>query len=240
MPKYLVLHDMVGKHFKGSIVSLAELGPGAEIDRLLRLGALAEFPSGSISDLSIDPATMADPEMGAWVLTATEFLERELDRSSIPVSISWTLAEDQKGRRVVRLGISDSTSQIQADFTREDFQDSRQVSARLIRVWGDFLQERSHNQIASLARQPVHVDGGDVLDLISDAISEYTEPAGTTPRILKIPVRQAIALVKLGHAFWGDLFQQIREHGIQAIEGKPLFGVPVKLVYGVDARLELE
>lgn len=111
---------------------------------------------------------------------------------------------------------------------------------RVSRLWGDLLQLRSHKQLASLAQETSRLGGDEAIDLISDAIYDYTNRHGDEPHVLKLPIRYAVALMKLGTPFWGDFFQQIRESGIRAIDNQRLLGVPVKLLDGVDAKLEVE
>ncbi len=42
--RYSVLHTVVGRHPRGTTVSARDLGPGAQIQRLLDVGAIAEAP----------------------------------------------------------------------------------------------------------------------------------------------------------------------------------------------------
>lgn len=194
-----------------------------------------------MKSLKISEEILKDRELGPLVKQASEILERELGSSSSTVSASWIFGQEQ-GRPVVWLELSDfdSTGSVEGRFSRDDLKNPRQTAARIIRLWGDLLQTRSHKQAESFAKDSQRMDGEEVLDLISDAICEFAEQKGTTPKLLKLPIRYAIALMKLGPAFWGDWFQQIRERGVRAIDEQPLFGVPVKLAFGVDTKFEVE
>ena len=196
-----------------------------------------------MKSITVEPRISADPELHALIESANRVLDHELGPSSGQVEAAWFYAADSESPSngpMIGLSIKDKAESASTIVSRSELSDPHRIAVRVLRLWGDLLQVRSHKQLASLAESTPQVEGGEVLDLISEAICRYTEPEGAQPTILKLPVRYAIALVKLGHAFWGDLFQQIRESGIRAIEGKPLFGVPVKLVYGVDAKLNLE
>jgi hypothetical protein len=196
-----------------------------------------------MKSITIEPRLAADPELHSLIESANRVLDHEIGPSSGQVEAAWSYAADSESPSngpLIGLSIKDFTGSASTVISRNELSDPRRIAVRVVRLWGDLLQVRSHKQLASLAESTPQVEGGEVLDLISDAICRYTEPEGAQPKILKLPVRYAIALVKLGHAFWGDVFQQIRESGIRAIEGKPLFGVPVKLVYGVDAKLDVE
>jgi len=171
---------------------------------------------------------------------ANRLLESELGPSGDTVSASWQL-EDNQGRSQLWLEIEDWAGRVKTKFSLEELASPRQTSARLVRLWGDLLQIRSHRQIVTVTQSPdLPISGQVILDLISDAILDFSERNGREPSVLKLPIRYAIALMKLGASFWGDVFQQIRESGVRSIEGKRLFGVPVELVSGVAAELAVE
>jgi len=189
---------------------------------------------------TIDPRIEADDRHLSLVDKANRLLESELGPSGDTVSASWQL-EDNQGRSQLWLKIEDWAGRVKTKFSLEELASPRQTSARLVRLWGDLLQIRSHRQIVTVTQSPdLPISGQVVLDLISDAILDFSERNGREPSVLKLPIRYAIALMKLGASFWGDVFQQIRESGVRSIEGKRLFGVPVELVSGVAAELAVE
>jgi len=189
---------------------------------------------------TIDPRIEADDRLLSLVDKANRLLESELGPSGDTVSASWQL-EDNQGRSQLWLEIEDWAGRVKTKFSLEELASPRQTSARLVRLWGDLLQIRSHRQIVTVTQSPdLPISGQVVLDLISDAILDFSERNGREPSVLKLPIRYAIALMKLGASFWGDVFQQIRESGVRSIEGKRLFGVAVELVSGVAAELAVE
>jgi hypothetical protein len=193
-----------------------------------------------MKSLTIDPRIEADDRLLSLVDKANRLLESELGPSGDTVSASWQL-EDNQGRSQLWLEIEDWAGRVKTKFSLEELASPRQTSARLVRLWGDLLQIRSHRQIETVTQSPdLPISGQVVLDLISDAILDFSERNGREPSVLKLPIRYAIALMKLGASFWGDVFQQIRESGVRSIEGKRLFGVSVELVSGVAAELAVE
>lgn len=197
-----------------------------------------------MKSLTIDPRIVADDRLLSLVDKANRLLESELGPSGDTVSASWQLdelLEDNQGRSQLWLEIEDWSGRVKTELSREELASPRQTSARLVRLWGDLLQIRSHRQIETVTQSPdLPISGQVVLDLISDAILDFSERNGREPSVLKLPIRYAIALMKLGASFWGDVFQQIRESGVRSIEGKRLFGVLVQLVSGVAAELAVE
>jgi len=193
-----------------------------------------------MKSLTIDPRIEADDRLLSLVDKANRLLESELGPSGDIVSASWQL-EDNQGRLQLWLEIEDWAGRVKTKFSLEELASPRQTSARLVRLWGDLLQIRSHRQIVTVTQSPdLPISGQVVLDLISDAILDFSERNGREPSVLKLPIRYAIALMKLGASFWGDVFQQIRESGVRSIEGKRLFGVPVELASGVAAEPAVE
>jgi hypothetical protein len=192
-----------------------------------------------MKSLTSSPKIKQDAELSWLVERANAQLERELGASADNVSADWTLRE-HGGRPLLSLEIRDWTGRVETTFAPDELKNPVQTSARLLRLWGDLLQLRSHQQLASLASEPSHLSGEEALDRINDAILDFTERQGSEPKRLKLPLRYASALLKLGYSFWGDLFPKIRETGIRAIDGKPLLGVSVVLVNGPDADLVVE
>lgn len=94
--------------------------------------------------LELDPTIEANPDLLAAVRWPNEQLEVELDRSSGPVSTSWRLLHDDRDRPLLRLTISDWTGNASTVFTPDDLKDAWKTQGRMIRLWGDLLQVRSH------------------------------------------------------------------------------------------------
>ena len=188
---------------------------------------------------AIPPGIDDDWDLIPRVADANQMLYHELGSTSSPVEADWSV-EITDGIRAYRLRIKDWSGEASATFSREDLHSEKLVKSRIIRLWGDLLQIRSHKQLEALGQSKVRPDGEDVLDMISDAIYDFTEKNGTQPHVLKLPTQYAVALMRLGSSFWGGFFERIRETGVRAIDNQSLFGVSVNLVNGVDANLEVE
>lgn len=61
--RYLVVNTAVGVHRQDAMVSARDLGPGAQIPRLLRLGAIRELSPAEIDDR--EAAELDDPTLAA-------------------------------------------------------------------------------------------------------------------------------------------------------------------------------
>lgn len=48
--RFRIVHSAVGAHTAGTVVSARELGPGAELPRLVKLGAIAELSATELHD----------------------------------------------------------------------------------------------------------------------------------------------------------------------------------------------
>jgi hypothetical protein len=195
-----------------------------------------------MKSLTIDPRIEADDRLRSLVDKANRLLDSELGPSADTVSASWQLdelLEDNQGRSQLWLEIEDWTGRANTKFSLEELASPRQASARLVRLWGDLLQVRAHEQIESLAKNPP-LDDTNALAEIDDAVSDFIERTGREPQALKLPVRYAIELMKLGPSYWGEDFQAIRRRGTRAFDQIELFGMRVQVVPGVHGKLELE
>jgi hypothetical protein len=193
----------------------------------------------SLICMTTAPEILADGELHRLVGNANVMLLNQIGSSSDEVEVKWT-SKVVDGRSQLQVSLEDPTGRASAAFSREELNEPGLVQRRIIRVWGDLLQIRSHKQIEAMSQAKVRPDGEDVLDMISDAIYDFTEKNGTQPHVLKLPTQYAVALMRLGSSFWGDFFDGIRETGVRALENKPLFGVSVNLVNAADAKLEVE
>jgi len=94
--------------------------------------------------IEVDPKIQANPDLEESVRRATELLEAELGPSSGLVSASWLLLNDDRGRPILRLAIWDWTGRVEAVFSPDEIKDAWHIQGRMIRLWGDLLQVRSH------------------------------------------------------------------------------------------------
>jgi hypothetical protein len=79
----------------------------------------------------------------------TTRLEEVAGPSASLVKAEWDRREDPKGRALYTLRLSDWSGAVSADFAPDELT-SRDVRYRLIRLWGDLLQVRSHKQLQKL------------------------------------------------------------------------------------------
>jgi hypothetical protein len=77
-------------------------------------------------------------------------LEEVLGPSAGQVSAEWDRGEDGRGRPVVTLKLTDWTGSVTATFDPTELENPVHVRQRLVRLWGDLLQERSHRQLREL------------------------------------------------------------------------------------------
>jgi hypothetical protein len=86
---------------------------------------------------------------------------------------------------------------------------------------------------ASVARQANGHPSGNglqVLHQIIDTEADYFAHHGSPPQLLKLPVRLAFDLAKLGPEHLGDLAGKILHRGIQVLEEEGLLGMKVQIV----------
>lgn len=81
---------------------------------------------------------------------ATACLTEVLGPSAEQVRIEWDRMEDACGRAVYTLRLSDWTGEASGNFSLEELRSSSQLRYRLVRLWGDLLQDRSHKQLKAL------------------------------------------------------------------------------------------
>ena len=75
----------------------------------------------------------------------------ETGPTSKRVTADWDLVTDADRRRWVTLTLSDDTGiRVETRFMPDEFANDSRLLARLYRVWGDLLQERSHKQLDAL------------------------------------------------------------------------------------------
>jgi hypothetical protein len=96
------------------------------------------------------PDTGAQPgDEHALLAMATRLLE-EAAGSAPNLKIEWDRSNDENGRPVYTLRLSDRSGSASGGFSPEDLRDTTHLRYRLIRLWGDLLQARSHKQLQEL------------------------------------------------------------------------------------------
>jgi hypothetical protein len=197
-----------------------------------------------MKSVEIDPAIQADPALSELVRRATDVLKDAIEGSQWKdqVSASWTLLDPDTDLPNVRLRIEDDNDFIQTEFSRGELKSRDHVSMWMTRLWGDLLKRRTHKLLKDLAvgtAPEQRLDGDEALDRILDSLAEYSEREGHEPETIKLPVRYATALMKLGPSYWGEFYRQIRESGLGAFDGQTLLGMKVELVLGGNAELQV-
>ncbi len=81
---------------------------------------------------------------------ATKVLEEVIGRSFEKYTAEWDKTADGNGRSNFRLRLSDRTGEIRAEFAPAEFQNQSHLRRRLIRLWGDLLEIRSHKLLDDL------------------------------------------------------------------------------------------
>jgi hypothetical protein len=112
-----------------------------------------------MKNVEIDPAIQANPALLALVHRANELLELELGRSSHQVSASWRLEHNEQGRIFLRLEIWDWTGRVGTNFAPDDLRSDPLTQGRLIRLWGNLLQIRSHKLLDEIQAGAAGAEG---------------------------------------------------------------------------------
>ncbi len=81
---------------------------------------------------------------------ATSYLETVLARSAGLVQAEWDCTEDENGRALYTLRISDWTGAATAQFTPEELAIRTHVRYLLSRLWDGLLKTRNHKQLEAL------------------------------------------------------------------------------------------
>lgn len=99
---------------------------------------------------TISPTILEIPELAPTVQHSGEILERILGPSAGQIAATWHLGRDNRHRQVIELELTDHTSSVHGQFFPEELNQVDRFEGRLLRLWGDLLQERSHKQLARL------------------------------------------------------------------------------------------
>jgi hypothetical protein len=80
----------------------------------------------------------------AAIQAASRQLEEMAGNSAIPASAEWGVVQDPKGNRRYSLTLSDYLGRVSEEFTVAELHSPQKVHRRLIHLWGDHLEMRSH------------------------------------------------------------------------------------------------
>jgi hypothetical protein len=103
---------------------------------------------------TIDPKITEDLDLRTKVEHATELLVEQLGPASRDVRVAWEKGADVRGRDVLRLTLSDWNGSVGYPFVRNELGNDEHLRQRFHRLWGDFLQVRSHTQLDSPLYDP--------------------------------------------------------------------------------------
>lgn len=111
-------------------------------------------------DVKIADNLKNNKELSGLIQQATKQLEEAVGISNDSVRAEWTQKSDTHGRPVIILRLTDWTGTVQSQFSSDDLRSPLPLDLRLLRLWGDLLQIRSHRQVDDL-RQSVEALQGD-------------------------------------------------------------------------------
>jgi hypothetical protein len=94
------------------------------------------------------------------VIRANALLEAESGSSGGLVRAEWDLTQDERGRDLLTLTLSDYSGEVTTRLTPADLANAGLLRVRFHRLWGDLLQVRSGKQVEKL-QQLVRELGGD-------------------------------------------------------------------------------
>ena len=100
--------------------------------------------------IKVDERIKQNPEWDAAVERASQLLEAELGSAAGRVTVDWSTSQDERGRPVISLKISDPPESIVGRFVPAELANPDRVQARLQRLWGDLLQVRTSQQLQAV------------------------------------------------------------------------------------------
>src|SRR5437667_6524312 len=102
--------------------------------------------SRDVGGLTMNAIYTHDAKQGSEEHTLLEQVTKELEAVAGPsgelVSAKWERSQDERGRPVYRLTLTDDTGEVSAPFTLKELQHPRDLRGKLLELWGDLLQVR--------------------------------------------------------------------------------------------------
>jgi hypothetical protein len=102
--------------------------------------------------VAFDDALPSNPALWPAVERAEKVFARVLSVSDGRAERRWSLSRDSRGRPVIEMTVRDGDVAGSKSFTAEEIADTGRVEDRLLRFWGDMLQEKTHRQREKLRR----------------------------------------------------------------------------------------
>jgi hypothetical protein len=81
---------------------------------------------------------------------ATSRLEEVLGPSAGLVTAEWERGQDERGRILYTLKLSDQSGDVSTTFSADELRSPSKVRSRLLELWGDLLQMRSDAQVRKI------------------------------------------------------------------------------------------
>jgi hypothetical protein len=100
--------------------------------------------------VAIDEAIRSDAAMLRAVERAEKIFSDILGVAVERVDRRWELARDSAGRTAVRLSVTDDGVSGETLFTAQQINNPNYLEDRLIKFWGDLLEDKAHKQLARL------------------------------------------------------------------------------------------
>jgi hypothetical protein len=111
---------------------------------------------GDVMRTIISDSIQKDSNLSRAVERSTRQLEEQLGPSRDRVTAEWCLSE---GPGLVELTVTDGMGTAAYRFTPKQLADPDYVEGRLIRLWGDVLQMRSHKELDELRQLVAQLEG---------------------------------------------------------------------------------
>jgi hypothetical protein len=130
--------------------------PRSSIDRFWPVRYLETRKEQS---MATDATIKVSPDLTPSIEQADKILASVIGNTVVSAKADWSEERDAQDRRVVKLTISDPSSSVSALFTPSELKNVKRLERRLIRLWGDLLQEVSHKQSAKLRQVVSELEG---------------------------------------------------------------------------------
>ena len=96
------------------------------------------------------PELLADPELGPVAKRAARTLDEVAGRTAAPARAVWSKGSGANNTPVIKLKLWDDWGSIDFETVPRVLSSDSEMRYTLIRLWGDLLELRSHNQLDSL------------------------------------------------------------------------------------------
>ena len=112
-----------------------------------------------MKEIKIPESIREDKNLADSVNRASKLLAAQAPPSGALTTAEWRLHFDVRQRPIIDLSLRDWIGDAATSFTPSDLANDRFMESRLIRLWGDLLQDRSHKQISQFAQPSTESEG---------------------------------------------------------------------------------